>query len=75
LEGYHGLGINSFNMTFYSSAWEERSGYSLNLKFISRPYPEPFYVSDCGFMEKLHSEVIVETKPESVAENLRRYFK
>jgi len=54
---------------------KERSKYSLNLKFISGPYPELFYVSDCGFMEKLHSEVIVETKPESVAENLRRYFK
>lgn len=72
LRGYHALGVQSFNMTTFSGPCDEDLSefYLLSAKFVSRPVPRPFYVSDDGFMEKLHHETVVETMPEILAEKL-----
>ena len=76
LKGYHKLGVRSLNMATLSGPCEEDLSefYFLNARLISRPNPTPFYTSDNGFMEKFHGEPIIETMPEILAENLRKYF-
>ena len=76
LEGYHALGVQSFNMTTFSGPCDEDLSkyYLLNAKLVSRPSPRQFYTSDDGFMEKLHHESVIETMPETLAEKLRKYF-
>jgi len=48
--------------------------YSLNVKLISRPSPNIFYTCDAGFMERLHDEMVIETRPEKTAEELKKYL-
>jgi len=76
LKGYREMGVDSFNLTFFSASadGEAKDWYSLHSKIISRPNFRAFYASDDGFMEKFHEEPIIETKPEDVASFLRRYF-
>lgn len=76
LKGYHALGVRSFNMATFSGPCDEDLSdfYLLNARLISRPAPAPFYASDTGFMERLHHEPVVETIPETLAENLRKFF-
>jgi UDPglucose--hexose-1-phosphate uridylyltransferase len=75
LRAYHDLGVESFNMALFSGPLDERLDYySLNLKMVSRPRMEARYTSDCGFMERLHMENVVESRPEEVAEKLRNYL-
>jgi len=75
LNAYHEVGVSSFNMTTFSAPSDlDMKYYSLNVKLASRPKPEVFYTSDVGFMERLHYETVIETKPEDVAEKLRMYF-
>lgn len=76
LKGYWDMGIRSFNMGIVSGPLDGSAGeyYALNLRIISRPSPEPHYTSDCGFMERIHLESIVESMPEAIAERLRGAF-
>lgn len=75
LKGYNELGIWSITFTTFSGPAGEpiEEFYWLNTKMISRPYPFPFYVSDCGFMEKFHDETVIETLPEDIS-CLKKYF-
>ena len=75
LKAYYDLGVESFNMVIISGPLDRHlDHYSLNLRIASRPRIEAYYTSDCGFMEKLHMESIIESKPEELAETLRNYF-
>jgi len=75
LAGYHEIGVKSFNMAIYSGPFDQDLGYySLHLRMISRPNPTAVYTSDCGSMERLQNEVVIETKPEDVAEKLKVNF-
>jgi hypothetical protein len=40
----------------------------------SRPRLEEYYTSDCGFMERIQLESVIESQPEDVARRLRGYF-
>lgn len=72
LEGYGRIGVESFNMAVFSGPLSLKlTHFSLNLKLISRPGLKPYYTSDCGFMERLHEEPVVETLPEAVAKELK----
>ncbi len=75
LKGYNHLGVESFNMSIFSGPFDQSLNYyALNLRMSSRPRLKAYYTSDQGFMEKLHLESVVETKPEVVAGKLRNYF-
>ncbi len=75
LKGYESIGIESFNLTTYSGSAEAGAdGFKLNMRFVSRSPASPYYTSDIGFMEGLHFERIVESLPEDVARNLRKFF-
>lgn len=75
LRGYHDKGVRSFNMTVYPSPMgQDLEYYSLNVKLISRPSPNIFYTCDAGFMERLHDEMVIETRPEKTAEELKKYL-
>lgn len=75
LKGYHEIGVESFNMTTFSGPLNQKLDYyRLNAKIISRPNFSPYYACDCGFMERFHGEVVVETKPEEVAKRLKEIF-
>jgi galactose-1-phosphate uridylyltransferase len=72
LKYYHKIGIESFNMVIFSGPLDKELRYfNLNLKIISRPCLKPIYTNDSGFMERIHYEPIIETKPESLAKELR----
>jgi len=45
--------------------------FSIHLRMISRPDVKPIYTADAGFLERLHDEVVVETRPEDVASKIR----
>jgi UDPglucose--hexose-1-phosphate uridylyltransferase len=77
LKGYHEMGVVSFNMSVFSgpNGLDISDHYLLNAKLISRPNFEPFYTGDDGFMEKFHSEPIIEARPEDIAERLRGHFR
>jgi len=75
LNGYYEMRVQSFNMTFYSGSVDQDLDYfSLAVRMMSRPDPQDFYTNDAGFMERFHDEIIIESKPEEVAEKLRKYF-
>ena len=72
---YHEIGIESFNMTTFSGPINQKlEYYRLNVKIISRPNFKPYYTCDCGFMERFHGEVVIETKPEDVAKKIKEKF-
>ncbi len=68
------FGVESFNLCFYSAPINGSEGYCLNAKLISRPRLNYYYTNDAGFMERLHSEVVVESSPEAVAKEMRQFF-
>lgn len=75
LDGYNRMGIKSFNLTtFTGPLGEGREDFWLNMRLISRPTPSRYYTADAGFLELLHSERVVESMPERVAEELRKGF-
>ena len=75
LRGYHDIGVESLNMSLFSGPIERTLNYyALNLRINSRPNLEPYYTSDCGFMERIHLENVIETGPEEVASKLRNHF-
>jgi galactose-1-phosphate uridylyltransferase len=72
LRGYKSLGVQGFNMSLFSGPLDSKShDFSVHLRMISRPDVKPLYTTDTGFMERLHDEVVVETKPEDVATRIR----
>jgi galactose-1-phosphate uridylyltransferase len=76
LKGFYSIGVKSFTISTFSGPCNEDCSrfYLFNLKFVSRPIPTPFYTNDDGFMEKLHQEPIVDTLPEDLANELKRFF-
>lgn len=75
LDGYGRMGVKSFNLTtFTGPLGEGREDFWLNMRLISRPTPNRYYTADAGFLELLHSERVVESMPERVAEELRKGF-
>ncbi|MEM3019047.1 MAG: hypothetical protein QXO92_02215 [Candidatus Bathyarchaeia archaeon] len=75
LKFYQTRGVKSFNMASFSgSALEGSRSFCISFKILSRPEPRPFYVSDTGFMERLHGETVVDTKPEDLAKELKAFF-
>lgn len=76
LKGYSELGVESLNMSLLSGPLDGALDYyALNLRMNSRPSLEQYYTSDCGFMEKILLESVIESRPEQVARKLRSYFK
>lgn len=76
LKYYHRIGIKSFNMSIFSGPLNKKLNYfNLNLKIISRPCLELIYTNDSGFMERIHYEPIIETKPEALAKELKNLWK
>ncbi len=69
VRAYGKIGIDSFNMAVFSGP-PAVDYYRLSAKFVSRPNLKHIYVSDAGFMERLHLEPVVETLPENVAQRL-----
>jgi UDPglucose--hexose-1-phosphate uridylyltransferase len=75
LRGYCDIGVESLNMSLISGPMDRTlSCYALNLRMNSRPNVEAYYTSDCGFMERIHLESVIETRPEEVAKILRSHF-
>jgi UDPglucose--hexose-1-phosphate uridylyltransferase len=76
LRGYYSCGVKSLNMATFSAPCDDDLSdfFLLNFRLISRPHPTSLYVSDNGFMERLHHEPIVETIPEDLSKELKRSF-
>jgi UDPglucose--hexose-1-phosphate uridylyltransferase len=75
LKGYSAMGVESLNMSLLSGPLDSTlEYYTLHLKIDSRPGLEQYYTSDCGFMEKIQLESVIESTPEDVAEKIRRNF-
>ncbi|MEM2123233.1 MAG: hypothetical protein QXE79_06315 [Candidatus Bathyarchaeia archaeon] len=75
LKAYYDLEMESFNMAEFSGPLDEHLDYySLNLKVTSRPRVKAYYTGDFGFIERLHMENKVESRPEELAEKLRTYL-
>jgi galactose-1-phosphate uridylyltransferase len=76
LKGYSEAGVESLNMSLVSGPLDTTlEYYTLNLRMNSRPRLEQFYTNDCGFMERILTESVVESRPEEVAKRMRSYFK
>ncbi|MGD0803499.1 MAG: hypothetical protein ABSA11_05425 [Candidatus Bathyarchaeia archaeon] len=72
LRGYSALGVQGFNLSLFSGPLDSQlRDFSVHLRMISRPDVKPIYTADTGFMERLHDEVVVETRPEDVAFKIR----
>jgi len=69
---YAHLGRNSFNMAIYMSLEDE---FPLHFRCITRQNMVKYYRNDITFLERLHNEVILERKPEEIAEEMREYLK
>jgi len=75
LHCYKKMGVNSFNLATYSAPVAENPDYYwLNARMISRPFFQPFYTSDAGFMERFNDVWVIETLPEEVARESRAIF-
>jgi UDPglucose--hexose-1-phosphate uridylyltransferase len=76
LSGYSEAGVESLNMSLVSGPLDTTlEYYALNLRMNSRPGLKQFYTSDCGFMERIMTESIVESRPEEVAKKMRSHFR
>lgn len=73
LKGYSSMGKKSFNFTMYSGL-KNMDDFCLNAKIITRPNIQKYYTTDGGFMEILHKERIVETLPEFLASEFKKFF-
>jgi galactose-1-phosphate uridylyltransferase len=75
LKAYHGMGVNSFNMsTFSGPMGDNLQYYSLHAKLISRPALEPFYRNDTGILERFHGDADIDVMPEAFAEGARNLW-
>jgi galactose-1-phosphate uridylyltransferase len=76
LKAYSELGVDSLNMSLVSGPLDTTlEYYALNLRMNSRPRLEQFYTNDCGFMERILTESVIESRPEEVAKRVRSYFR
>jgi galactose-1-phosphate uridylyltransferase len=76
LKGYSEAGVESLNMSLVSGPLDTTlEYYSLNLRMSSRPRLEQYYTNDCGFMERIMAESVVESRPEDVAVRMGSYFR
>jgi UDPglucose--hexose-1-phosphate uridylyltransferase len=76
LKAYSELGVESLNMSLVSGPLDTTlEYYALNLRMNSRPRLEQFYTNDCGFMERILAESVIESRPEEVAKRMRSYFR
>jgi len=76
LRGYSERGVESLNMSLVSGPLDcKLEYYALNLRMNSRPRLEQYYTNDCGFMERILLEAIIESDPEEVANKLQGYFR
>ena len=71
---YSRCGVHSFNLSTLSAPGYDES-FNLMVKIIARPYPQRYYTTDKGFMKRLHEEVILETMPEKVASDMKKFFR
>jgi UDPglucose--hexose-1-phosphate uridylyltransferase len=72
LRGYNALGVQGFNMSLFSGPLDSQmQHFKVHARIISRPDVKPLYTADTGFMERLHDEIVLETKPEDVASKIR----
>lgn len=75
LKGYERMGVESFNLSSYSAPQGQGNDFfRLHFRIIARPRLTPFYTSDSGFMERLQLEPVVDTFPETLAEEMQRFF-
>jgi galactose-1-phosphate uridylyltransferase len=75
LKGYKTMGVGSFNLVSFSDGIGEKLPYyTLHFKIISRPYPRGVYTNDSGPFEKLYDVWVIDTLPEMVAQNLKKFF-
>ena len=73
LRGYRAMGVNSFNLVTYSAPLGERPPhFRLGARIISRPFFQPLYTGDSGFMERFYDSWVIEAMPEDVARRLRQ---
>ncbi|MFW6125974.1 MAG: hypothetical protein ACOC58_02600, partial [Chloroflexota bacterium] len=76
LKCYKEMGVNSFNLVTYSGpTGENPDHYLLNARIVSRPWFQPWYTADCGFMERFFDGWVIETLPEDVARSARQWFR
>ena len=72
LRGYHAIGVQGFNMSLFSGPIDNKEQhFRVHSRMISRPDIRQIYTSDAGFLERLHDEVVVETRPEDIASKMR----
>jgi len=75
LQGYKKMGVGSFNLITFSGPMEKKlDHYSLNVKIISRPFPQGVYTNDTGTFERLQDEWVIEFLPEDVARGMQGFF-
>lgn len=75
LQGYHRMGIDSFNVSAFSGPMGKPLPYfRLHFKLISRPRFAPYYRNDTGPLEKFHYESDIEMTPETLCRELRPLF-
>jgi UDPglucose--hexose-1-phosphate uridylyltransferase len=76
LKGYSDAGVESLNMSLVSGPLDTTlEYYTLNLRMNSRPGLKQFYTNDCGFMERIMTESVIESRPEEVAKRMRSCFR
>jgi UDPglucose--hexose-1-phosphate uridylyltransferase len=72
LRGYHSISVQGFNLSIFSGPLDaHEESFRIHARIISRPDVKPLYTADAGFLERLHDEIVVETKPEDVAIKIR----
>ncbi len=71
LSYYSRIGRNSFNVSIYMGL---KNHFPLHFRCITRQNMGKYYRNDTAFLERLHSEVVLERKPEEVAEEVRKHL-
>jgi len=69
---YSSIGRNTFNISIYMGL---KNQFPLHFRCITRQNMGKFYRNDTAFLERLHNEVVLERKPEEVAEDVRKYLR
>lgn len=70
---YRVLGTSAFNMAIFFGCDKDRDYFSAFCSIISRINPNPFSTSDTAFMERLHMEPVILTRPEDLVKIWSEY--
>lgn len=70
---YRSLGTRAFNLSIYFDRERGDTGFSAFCIMIARINPNPASTSDTAFMERLHLEPVILTKPEDLAAEFRTF--